>query len=118
MSNPVWKIMRALAGVENGSDCRSCGESIQRRDAVGRRGGVRPPCRPASPPRESPECRQVAATADEHVPEIAPAQESDLEGITAIYNDVTAPSTAVFSDLPVTVENRREWLAERRARGF
>jgi L-amino acid N-acyltransferase YncA len=60
----------------------------------------------------------VAATTDEHVPEIAPAQESDLAGITAIYNDVIATSTAVFSDAPVTVENRREWLAERRARGF
>ena len=60
----------------------------------------------------------MAATADEHVPEIAPAQEADLEGITAIYNDVIATSTAVFSDAPVTVENRREWLAERRARGF
>jgi L-amino acid N-acyltransferase len=60
----------------------------------------------------------VAATTDEHVPEIGPAQDSDLDGITAIYNDVIATSTAVFSDDLVTVENRREWLAERRARGF
>jgi formylmethanofuran dehydrogenase subunit E len=47
MSNPVWKIMRALAGVEHGSDCRSCGESIQRRDAFGRSERVCTPCRDA-----------------------------------------------------------------------
>jgi phosphinothricin acetyltransferase len=46
------------------------------------------------------------------------AAESDLEGITAIYNDVIASSTAIFSDDPVSIENRREWLAERQARGF
>jgi phosphinothricin acetyltransferase len=46
------------------------------------------------------------------------AGESDLEGITAIYNDVIARSTAIFSDDAVSVENRREWLAERQARGF
>ena len=51
-------------------------------------------------------------------PEIGPAEDSDLEGITAIYNDVIATSTAVFSNDPVSVENRREWLAARRARGF
>ena len=50
--------------------------------------------------------------------QIVPADESDLEGITAIYNDVIARSTAIFSDDPVSVENRREWLAERQARGF
>jgi phosphinothricin acetyltransferase len=50
--------------------------------------------------------------------QIVPADESDLEGITAIYNDVIARSTAIFSDDPVSVENRREWLAERHARGF
>jgi phosphinothricin acetyltransferase len=50
--------------------------------------------------------------------QIAAAEESDLEGITAIYNDVIARSTAIFSDDPVSVENRRAWLAERQARGF
>jgi phosphinothricin acetyltransferase len=50
--------------------------------------------------------------------QIVPADESDLEGITAIYNDVIARSTAIFSDDPVSVENRRVWLAERQARGF
>jgi L-amino acid N-acyltransferase YncA len=46
------------------------------------------------------------------------AQEADLDGITAIYNDVIATSTAVFSDDQVTVANRRAWLTERRERGF
>jgi phosphinothricin acetyltransferase len=50
--------------------------------------------------------------------QIVPADASDLEGITAIYNDVIARSTAIFSDDPVSVENRRAWLAERQARGF
>jgi hypothetical protein len=47
MSNHVWKIMRALAGVENGSDCRSCGEAIQRTDSFGRSERVCTPCRDA-----------------------------------------------------------------------
>jgi formylmethanofuran dehydrogenase subunit E len=47
MTNQVWKIMRALAGVENGSDCRSCGESIHRHDSFGRSERVCTPCRDA-----------------------------------------------------------------------
>lgn len=47
MANHVWKIMRALAGVENGSDCRSCGEAIQRTDSFGRSERVCTPCRDA-----------------------------------------------------------------------
>jgi L-amino acid N-acyltransferase len=50
--------------------------------------------------------------------EIDDARDADLEGITAIYNDVIATSTAVFINDPVTVENRRAWLVERQARGF
>jgi hypothetical protein len=45
MSNHVWKIMRALAGVEHGSNCRTCGESIQRNDPFGRSERVCTPCR-------------------------------------------------------------------------
>ncbi|HEX4188143.1 MAG TPA: GNAT family N-acetyltransferase [Solirubrobacteraceae bacterium] len=45
------------------------------------------------------------------------ATEADVPEIAAIYNDVIATSTAVFSDLPVTVEDRLEWLGSRRARG-
>ena len=47
MTNKVFKIMRALAGVEHGSDCRSCGESIQRNDPFGRSERVCAPCRHA-----------------------------------------------------------------------
>jgi hypothetical protein len=45
MSTHVWKIMRALAGVEHGSNCRCCGESIQRHDSFGRSERVCSPCR-------------------------------------------------------------------------
>ena len=46
------------------------------------------------------------------------ANEGDLEGILAIFNDVIATSTSVFSEEPVALENRRAWFADRRARGF
>jgi hypothetical protein len=45
MAKHVWKIMRAFAGTENGSDCRSCGESITRQDPFGRSERVCAPCR-------------------------------------------------------------------------
>ena len=45
MANNVWKIMRALAGVEHGAHCRSCGESIERHDPFGRSERVCTPCR-------------------------------------------------------------------------
>ncbi len=46
------------------------------------------------------------------------ANDGDLEGILAIFNDVIATSTSVFSEDPVALENRRAWFADRRARGF
>jgi L-amino acid N-acyltransferase YncA len=46
------------------------------------------------------------------------ASEEDLPGILAIYNDVIARSTAVFSDQQVTLEERRSWLEGRRAAGY
>ena len=46
------------------------------------------------------------------------AREADLGAITAIYNDVIETSTAVFTDDPVSVEDRRQWWSERNARGF
>jgi phosphinothricin acetyltransferase len=49
---------------------------------------------------------------------IEDAHERDLPGIVAILNDVIATSTAVFSETPVTLEQQREWLHERRAKGF
>ncbi len=50
--------------------------------------------------------------------ETADAGEEDLPGILAIYNDAIANSTAVFSDRPATLDERREWLAARRAQDF
>ncbi len=46
------------------------------------------------------------------------ATAADLEGIVAIYNDVIANSTAVFSSHPVTVEERRRWWQARTAQGY
>jgi phosphinothricin acetyltransferase len=46
------------------------------------------------------------------------AGEPDLAGILEIYNDIIRHSTAVFSDAPVTLDERAAWLAARRERGF
>jgi len=50
--------------------------------------------------------------------EIREAEWGDLPGILAIYNEVIATSTAVYSDAPATLENRRAWLEGRQERGF
>jgi phosphinothricin acetyltransferase len=44
------------------------------------------------------------------------AMEADVPEIAAIYNDVIATSTAVFSEQPVTNEDRLAWLRARRER--
>ena len=55
----------------------------------------------------------------EHVDRtIRHALESDLPGILAIYNDVIASSTAVYTETPSTLEDRRTWWAERTKQGF
>ena len=46
------------------------------------------------------------------------ATEADLEGLAAIYNEVIASSTAVFSYLPVSVDERRRWGQARTAQGY
>jgi L-amino acid N-acyltransferase len=43
---------------------------------------------------------------------------NDLDSIVAIYNDVIASSTAVYTDRPATVEDRRAWMDARRTSGF
>jgi L-amino acid N-acyltransferase YncA len=45
------------------------------------------------------------------------ATEADVPEIAAIYNDVIATSTAVFSELPVTDADRLAWLRSRQERG-
>jgi L-amino acid N-acyltransferase len=46
------------------------------------------------------------------------AHDADLEGLVAIYNDVIANSTAVFSSAPVSVDERRCWWRARVAQGY
>ena len=46
------------------------------------------------------------------------AVESDLPAILAIYNEVIATSTAVYTQVPSTLEDRRMWFSSRRASGF
>ena len=46
------------------------------------------------------------------------ATPDDLAGIVAIYNDVMATSTAIFSDEPVTLAERWQWWQTRIAQGY
>lgn len=49
---------------------------------------------------------------------IREAVEGDLDGILTIYNDVIATSNAVYTETPATLDDRRAWLAARRAGNF
>jgi hypothetical protein len=48
MNTSMWKLFRALAGVEAGCSCRRCTESIRRSDPFGMSEGVCAPCRRAA----------------------------------------------------------------------
>jgi phosphinothricin acetyltransferase len=50
--------------------------------------------------------------------EIRSACAADLPGITAIYNDVLATSTAIYADQPSTLEARHAWWESRRRAGY
>jgi L-amino acid N-acyltransferase len=50
--------------------------------------------------------------------DIRPATLDDLPGITAIYNDVLATSTAIYSEMASTLEVRRAWLEARWEQGY
>ncbi|HWW80779.1 MAG TPA: hypothetical protein VNY82_14365, partial [Steroidobacteraceae bacterium] len=50
--------------------------------------------------------------------QIRDAGEADLPGLLAIYNDVIATSTAIYSYTPVTLEDRKEWWRARVALGY
>ena len=52
------------------------------------------------------------------MPTVRDATEADLPGILAIYNEVIATSTAVFSDRQVTLEERQAWFAARAGQGY
>jgi phosphinothricin acetyltransferase len=49
---------------------------------------------------------------------IRDAQTGDLPQILAIFNDVIATSTAVYSTQPSSLAERAEWFEQRRQRGF
>ncbi len=50
--------------------------------------------------------------------QIRDAAEDDLPGILAIYNHVIATSNAVYTETAATLDDRRAWLAARRAANF
>ncbi|HET9552243.1 MAG TPA: GNAT family N-acetyltransferase [Anaeromyxobacteraceae bacterium] len=50
--------------------------------------------------------------------EIRPATEGDLPAILEIYNEVIATSTAVYSLVPSTLEDRRAWFQARTGGGY
>lgn len=50
--------------------------------------------------------------------QIRDAVQSDLDEITAIYNDVLMNSTAIYNDRPATVEERISWWRSRVAQGY
>jgi len=49
---------------------------------------------------------------------ISPAEERHLPGLLAIYNQVIAHSTAVYSSTPVDLADRKAWYETRRGRAF
>jgi phosphinothricin acetyltransferase len=50
--------------------------------------------------------------------EITDALESDIPAITEIYNDVIRTSTAIFNDVPVSLEDRIAWWKTRISQGY
>ena len=50
--------------------------------------------------------------------EIRAATLDDLPGLLAIYNDVVATSTAIYSERPATREDRHRWFMDRTAQGY
>ncbi len=51
-------------------------------------------------------------------PTIRPATEADLAAITDIYNQAGVGTTASYDLEPVTVEQRRVWMAQKASKGF
>ena len=51
-------------------------------------------------------------------PTLADATEADLPALVAIYNEVIATSTAVYSSEPVTHAERRDWWRARTGQGY
>ncbi len=50
--------------------------------------------------------------------DVRDATENDLPGILAIYNDVIATSTAIYTETQVTLADRAEWMRARLEQGY
>lgn len=50
--------------------------------------------------------------------DIRDAEEADVDGITVIYNDAVARTTAIWNETAVDKANRLAWLTERRRAGY
>ncbi len=50
--------------------------------------------------------------------DIRDAEDRDIDGIAAIYNDAVERTTAIWNETRVDSTNRRAWLADRRAAGY
>ncbi|MNO87105.1 N-acyltransferase YncA [compost metagenome] len=49
---------------------------------------------------------------------IRDASDADLPGIRDIYNDAVRNTTAIWNEIEVDLDNRRDWFAGRRQQGF
>ena len=49
---------------------------------------------------------------------IRDATPDDMPGLLSLYNEIIETSTAVYLYQPVSLQNRLDWLAARRAQGF
>ena len=49
---------------------------------------------------------------------IRDARPEDAEAICEIYNDAVANTTAIWNEILVDAENRRQWIADRQAAGY
>lgn len=49
---------------------------------------------------------------------IRDAEDNDIEGVLAIYNDAVEHTTAIWNDRKVDLGNRLAWLADRRRAGY
>ena len=50
--------------------------------------------------------------------DIRHATDDDMPALAAIYNDAVRHTTAIWNDAEVDADNRRQWLALRRAAGY
>ncbi len=54
----------------------------------------------------------------EVTPSVRAANGADLPQLSAIHNDVVATSTAIFSEIPETLETRQAWFEQRTGTGM